>query len=873
MAETESQNPNKGLHFRANLPKYVRYAAIGLLVVGVGIVAIAFYRGSRDPQFRMQSFPTSLSKDVVAEVTGYERTEFDGGVAKYYVKADKATTFADNHQELENAYFEIFDQGGSGMSDKITAQKAVYIPEENKNFTAYLAGSVNIDTKDRLKVQTDQVTYKRATEIASAEEAVAFQRDNIGGKSFGAEVRIAEKKIELLKDVDIRQYENFEHTGNASAAMNSGNAVYDQAAEMVHLNGGVKVHTVSPTRKTDLSGGSSIVALAVAAENNREVKSAEMFREVAIDSTQSADSSVTNIRSGYALYEKPDRFVLREAVNIVSAAGENPTTLNAGQAVYEQDEGTVDMTGGAEVTQGNNYTKGDAIFAELYPSRTLKKATVRGNGYVRQIEPDRTIEVSAGELVAVLADGQTMQAASANGNASSVLTPANPGEYSKVTMTTPRSIALDFKAGGALDQMRTDGRTTILLNVPDNAPDSANKRVTADSVKTFFDGSGKNMQRAEAAGNAELFVEPLRAAPENYRTTVNAPRFDCNFFPTGNSAKDCTGGKGTKTVRVPTVASDQRGDQTLTSTTLHAVFAEGSRDLSVLEAKGDAKFSELDRNGVADQISFSNGDKVVRLRGGEPTVWDSRARAKANEIDWDTANQKSFLRTNVSTTYYSQKSTSGAAPFGGTDKPVYLTAANAEIDHRAETAVYSGNARAWQDKSYVRASKLTMRQKEGQFDAEGGVQSLLYDVKRKENGRETTVPVSASSGSLNYFREARLLRYVTSVDIRQGSDRIMGEKADVYLDANNELAKTEVETNVVITQPKRRATGTFASYTAADEVVVLRGNPARVEDAEQGSSQGAQMTVHLRENRVSTQGKSTQNTAGRTRSVYKVQEN
>ena len=842
-------------------------------MVGVGIVAIAFYRGSRDPQFRMQSFPTSLSKDVVAEVTGYERTEFDGGAAKYYVKADKATTYSDNHQELENAYFEIFDQGGSGMSDKITAQKAVYIPEENKNFTAYLAGSVNIDTKDRLKVQTEQVTYKKATEVASAEEAVAFQRDNIGGKSFGAEVRIAEKKVELLKDVEIRQFVNLEHTGDASATMNSGNALYDQAAEKVHLNGGVKVNTVSPTRTTDLSGGSSVVSLMITAESNREVRSAEMFREVAIDSTQAADSSVTNIRSGYALYEKPDRFVLREAVQIVSIGGVNSTTLRSGQAVYEQDEGTVDMTGGSEVTQANNYAKGDAIFAELYPSRKLKKATVRGSGYVRQIETDRTIEVSAGELVAVLADGQTMQAASANGNASSVLTPANPGEYSKITMTTPRSIALDFKADGALDQMRTDGRTTILLNVPDNAPDSANKRVTADSVKTVFDSAGKNMQKAEAVGNAELFVEPLRASPENYRTTVNAPRFDCNFYPTGNNAKDCTGGKGTKTVRVPTVPSDQRGNQTLTATTLNAVFADGSRDLSALEASGDAKFSELDRNGVADQISYSNAERIVRLRGGEPTVWDSRARAKAKEIDWNTNEQKSYLRGSVSTTYYSQKATSGAAPFGGTDKPVYLTAANAEIDHRAETAVYSGNARAWQDKSYVRASKLTLRQKEGQFDAEGGVQSLLYDVKRKENGRETTVPVSASSGSLNYYREARLLRYVTSVDIRQGTDRITGEKADVYLDANNELAKTEVETNVVITQPKRRASGTFASYTAADEVVVLRGNPARVEDAEQGSSQGAQMTVHLRENRVNTQGRSTQNTTGRTRSVYKVQEN
>jgi lipopolysaccharide export system protein LptA len=311
----------------------------------------------------------------------------------------------------------------------------------------------------------------------------------------------------------------------------------------------------------------------------------------------------------------------------------------------------------------------------------------------------------------------------------------------------------------------------------------------------------------------------------------------------------------------------------LTAQTLNAAFAEGSRDLQSLNASGDSKFSELDRNGIADDISFTNSDKVVRLRGGEPTVWDSRARAKAKEIDWDTQNQKSFLRTGVSTTYYSQKSTGGATPFGQTDKPVYVTAENAEIDHRAEVAVYSGNARGWQDKSYIRAAKFTIRQPQGQFDAEGGVQSLLYDVKRKENGKETTVPVSASSGSMTYMRDTRLLRYVDSVDIRQASDRITGGKADVYLDEKNELSRTEVEKNVVITQPKRRATGDFASYTAEGEVVVLRGNPARVEDAVQGTSQGAQMTVYLRDNLVNTEGRSTQNSAGRTRSVYKVREN
>ena len=485
MAETRSENP-KGLEFRANLPKYVRYAAVGVSALVVVALVVAFYRGSRDPQFRMQSFPTSLSKDVVATVAGYERTEFEGGVAKYYVKADKATTFSDNHQELENAYFEIFDQSGAGSSDKINALKAVYIPEENKNFTAYLAGSVKIDTRDRLKVQTEQLTYKKATDNALAEEAVAFQRDNLGGTSFGAEVKITEKRVELLRDVNISRFDNQEHIGNPSSTLAAGRASYDQLAEKIHLNDGVKIHSVSasPARTTDLSSGDAVVSLAIVEGNTRDLRSAELFRDVAIDSNETGKAP-TKIRSGYGIYERPDRYVLRDAVNIVTAEDQTPTTISTAHAVYVQNAGTADLTGGSEITQGNNYAKGDSIFAELYTSNKLKRATIRGNGYIRQIETDRTIEVSSGELVANLADGQALTAASAASNASAVLTPAAANEYSKVSMSTPRSIGLTFNSG-VLQQMLTDGRTTIQLDVPNNAADSANKRVTADSVKTLF---------------------------------------------------------------------------------------------------------------------------------------------------------------------------------------------------------------------------------------------------------------------------------------------------------------------------------------------------------------------------------------------------
>ena len=101
MSEQKTENV-KNLQLRAKLPAAFRYGAIVLLLLTVLVVLLGFYRASKNPEFRMQGFPTSLSKDVVASISGYERREMNGDVAKYYIKADKAVSFADNHQELEN---------------------------------------------------------------------------------------------------------------------------------------------------------------------------------------------------------------------------------------------------------------------------------------------------------------------------------------------------------------------------------------------------------------------------------------------------------------------------------------------------------------------------------------------------------------------------------------------------------------------------------------------------------------------------------------------------------------------------------------------------------------------------------------------------
>ena len=861
---------------RAKMPQYFRIAAIVAIAVTIFVVVAGFYNARSKSPFRLKSEHTQLSTDVVSEISGYERLETDAGVTKYFIKADHAKTFSDNHQELQNVYLEVFDKEGVS-NDKMAAESALYIPEADKNFTAYLKGNVRIETREALKIKTNQVTYSKKTEIAEADEAVEFERENIRGKSFGAVVKMAEKRIDLLKDVEIETFESPElvKSNVRYAKINASSASFDQIAGKVELHQNVAINLASKAgsgkpQTTDIHAGRAVVNFAGQTNKSPQVKTFELFENVRIVSLEQG-ALPTNIESGYALYDKDaDRYELKNAVHIVTAAGDKPTDIRAAEAIFEQSAHKLALTGGAEIAQGGDNLKGDVLFANLFADNKLKDAVMRGNALARQTTTDRVTTITAPELNAAFNESSNIRDANAIGESNAEIVPTVSKEYSRVTVSAGKGIGLLFKGEGQLDSMRTDGRTTINLNAPNNAPDAANKRVTADNVTTFFNANGKDIRKTEAVGNAELFVDPLTAGKDNYRTTINAPRFDCEFFPTGNNAKTCVAGKRAKAVRVPTVPADRRGTQTLTADLLTARFSPRSSDIETFDAAGNAKFNELDRNAIARQMTFTQADEVLRLRGGEPTAWDSSARAKATEIDWDTKNSKSYLRGAVSTTYYSRKQMKDSAPFGSSDKPVFMTADNAEINHAAETANYTGNARGWQESNYVRGNRIFVDQRAGRLLAEGSVQSVLYNAKIKQKGRETSVPTYAAAGAMTYDRDKRLLQYRTAVDIRQGTDRITAASADVYLDEKNEVSKTVAETNVVITQPDRKASGDWAQYTAGDETAILRGNPATVNDAANGSSQSSQLTFYMRDNRVVSEAKPKQGTPGRSRSVYKV---
>jgi LPS export ABC transporter protein LptC len=571
-----------------------------------------------------------------------------------------------------------------------------------------------------------------------------------------------------------------------------------------------------------------------------------------------------------------------------------PVVIHAPRGVFEQATMRLTFSGGATAEQDRDVMSGDTLTAILIQTKSQKtevrdnsttsltekakvqKIEVRGNSYLRSMDEGHAAEAHSVDMDFFLDGDQRLQRAYASRDVRAQTLNAD----SEMQLSGATALNLDFLAQGErslLKEMKAEGRSVVNLSAPKSRatdPRAASKRLTADAIKMTWRMTGKDLEKAEAVGNAELYIEPVQKTAKADRRTLTAPRFDCDFFESGNLARNCSATGGSKAVIDPMIETPNRSTRTITSQNMTAVFSRETQDPEKIDAQGDVKFNQKDQNGVAANGSYTASDETVRLRGGDPTVWDSRARTQAIEIDSNTATDISSARGKVRTTYYSQEQTNGAAPFRKVKSPVYLLGDRAEVNHDTGVATYSGNARMWQDDNFVRGDTITLFREQKRMEARGHVQSALYQAKQKNGNSTTVVPVFATAEFMRYSDPDRLLHYETSVDIKQGTDRMTSEVADVYLQKDgNEVERTVAQRNVVLTQPNKRGTGDWCQYTTADEVAILKGNPAHVEDAEQGTTEGNRVTIYRRENRAVADDTRGAESPGRVRSTHKVNNN
>ncbi len=755
------------LGLRAKVPAIARIVAFALLVSGIAVVGISYYKLRSSAKFKARSDKPELSKEVTGVVEGYEQRVTKDDRLYLLVKASRDVTFSDGHHELENVSVAVYPPEGE-VPDQISATRAIYQPETE---IVSFVGNVKIETKDKLKVNTEALSFDQNSGVAQTDSPVSFERENVSGTSVGAVVEQKSKRLELKTNVQLS------------------------------------------------------VAPQIAASSPNSQKRAR------------------------------------------------PINIKAGNGTFQHDSLQMNFSGGVTIEQELDILSGDNLTAYLNKDKRLERAEIRGNSYMRVMDPGHAAEVHSLNMDFFMDKDQRLQRAAATND----VTARTLDGDSDVQITGSTSLEALFQAAGEsslLKQMTAGGRSVISMSAPKskaNDPKAANKRLTANAVKLTWRSTGRDLEKAEANGDAELFIEPVVSSTRSERKTLNAPQFYCDFFEAGNLTRTCKATGGSKAVIDPMQPSQNRGTRTLNSQGMTAVFLKDTQDVERVDAQGDAKFNENDRNGIAATVSYVAADQTVRLRGGDPTVWDSRGRTKAVELDSDLLNHVSYARGRTTTTYYSQEQTNGATPFSKTKSPVYIASERGEFRHDSGQAIYTGNARAWQDDNYVRGDKLVIYINDKRMEAAGHVQTTIYNAKRRVENGPAVVPVFAAADSMFYSDPDRTIHYEGNVDIKQGTDRLTGGVADVYLvKESNEMEKTIAQKNVVLTQPNRKGTGDWVEYTTANEVAVLKGNPARVEDIEQGNTEGNRLTLSVRDGKVTADDARGPLSPGRVRSTHKI---
>ena len=365
-----------------------------------------------------------------------------------------------------------------------------------------------------------------------------------------------------------------------------------------------------------------------------------------------------------------------------------------------------------------------------------------------------------------------------------------------------------------------------------------------------------------------MTVTPVRAEGQADKKTIRSPGMKAEFYEDGNRISHYSAAGGVR-IEIEALVADAHPLRVTTSSSATADFLADTQDIERVIQEGDFKYNEGDRNAVSERAIYDGQKEILNLRGRRPMVWDATSRTQADEIDYDRGIDETHARGDVRTTYYSNKSTNDSTPFQNTKSPVFITAARADARNAEGIAVYTENARGWQDDNFVKADRIELYKGEKRMVAIGNVDSALYQTRREtSSGAHETVPGFAQADSMFYSDEARLIHYEGKVKARQGEDRIEGAKVDVYLmKDNNEVDHLDAEGNVVLTQPGRRGVGDKLVYTASDGRAVLTGRTARVDDIEQGSTMGSQLTFYSRDDRVFVEN---QQGTGRVRSSHRL---
>jgi len=791
-----------------------RWFALGAILMIAMVAGMYFYARWRVRKV-VHDIPAKVGLDIQQTAEGFSVSKSVEGRTLFTVSASKAVQFkGGGRAELHDVKIIVYGKD-AGRFDQIAGDDFEYDPASGDVNTK---GTVLIDleanpegmqhsdqtppaqTRNPIHLETNGLVFNKNTGDASASGKVVFQTPQASGSAVGIEYVAKTGTMNLLSAV----------------------AMTVNRPKPVHLNADRGVITKQP-------------------------------RQVVLTAVRMA-------RERQQMQSDQATFFLRQdnTVDRILAEGDVRTELH-GRA--------------SNSAKPNSETHARSDQAELWLTGTrnlLTTAILSGN-----------VQLDTGE-----AASSVSTAPQARG--------AQPAEASagRVTLHFAGSSAgqqmlqtVHAEDGVRLSQKNSQGGAVVASPVvsPLSAKGGAQDIEMTAPVMDFIVKDGRLLERAETSGPPQIVITQPGA---NQKTVVTAAKFTAKFTEK-NRLATLHGEPDAKivssTIDSSKIVANKSGtvpgqtDRVSTSRMLDVVFLPAG-GISSITQTGDLAYSDGIQKAWAQRGEYTTADQMLVL-SGSPRVVDNGMTTTAQTIRMNRTTGDAIAEGNVKSTYSDLKAQPDGAMLASSD-PIHVTSRSMTAHRSPAIAVYAGDARLWQNANVVEAPTLQFDRDHRSLVAQGVAQTAVAQpvstvlVQMDKSGK--TTPVHITSARLTYTDEERKIFLDGGVTAR-GSDATMAaQQMTVYLQPRSQsqagpgpaipgqIERIVAEERVVITEPRRHATGERLVYTAAEDKFVLTGGPPSIFDAERGKTTGDSLTFYRHDDKVLVEGKETSPTVTKT---------
>jgi len=604
---------------------------------------------------------------------------------------------------------------------------------------------------------------------------------------------------------------------------------------------------------------------------------------------------------------KTNVLTLQSQVNLV-ISGRAPATITAARATITKDPHQVGLDH-PHLQSAARLCDADEATLFLRPDNTLDRVLARGNVLVKAegSQPaanSQPTEARSEQLELIMAkqhdtlrtavfSGDVRVQIATNSPADSMEDgrprPSGPSKAPQAADQRPQAspmqanagrVILEFSGKNLLTKAHAEDHVKLLQN-QNPATTSANAQdleLTAAGVDFFLTAAdkGTRIDRAETSGAAQIAIRPITATGQ--QTLVTATTFDARF----DEAGQFTSIHGAPDARIVSQNPGQP-DRISTSRVLDATFQPGGGIQSLVQ-QGSVTYVDGERKAWGDHARYTPADQVLILTGS-PRVTDAGMTTAANSMRLNRATGDAFAEGDVKSTYSDLKPQPGGALLSSSS-PIHVTARSMSVHGSSAIALYTGDARLWQDANVVEAQSIEFDRDHRSMLALGSATSRtvstvlvqnnnIQNDRSEMNGTAKSAPIVITSTRLTYADNERKAHFEGEVTAKGSDLTIAAKKMDAFLEARGrtnqslsgagKLDKIIAQDQVVITQPDRHATGDLLTYTASDDKFVLTGGPPSIFDAEHGKITGVSLTFFRHDDRVLVEGNNSSPTVTQTR--------